>query len=96
MPKMKIRSSQRRRKKQSKKIFRGLRNGKIRWNLRENTNCIELAKRGISAATISKTVGLTVNQVNYRIRKIGIGLRDYRNGSGPEGEVIIKKFKIRY
>jgi len=67
---------------------------RINWSRIENIDCVNLINHGFHAHIIAEATGLTVNQVYYRARQVGICLRDYRNGCGPVGSVIIKKFTI--
>ncbi len=79
------------------KKYRGrLPNGRISFNLKENNNCVELAKMGMSHQTIADSLDLTVSQVVYRLGKIGISVMDYRRGESPESKVILKRFKVTY
>lgn len=56
--------------------------------------CIQLARRGLHAKTIARTLGLTIGQVHRRI-KGQQKLRDYRDGNTPEAIDILKKFHIK-
>ena len=79
------------------KEYRGrLPNGRISFNLKENSHCVELAKMGISHQVIADNLGLTVNQVVYRLNKIGISVMDYRRGESPESKVVLNRFKVTY
>lgn len=79
------------------KRFRGrLPNGRISFNLKENNNCVELAKMGMAHRTISENLGLTVNQVVYRLNKIGISVMRYRRGESQEAKVILNRFRVSY
>lgn len=78
-------------------IYRGLLpNGRISFNLKENSNCVELAKMGMSHQTIADSLDMTVNQVSYRLHKIGVSVMDYRRGESSESKVILNKFRVTY
>jgi hypothetical protein len=48
-----------------------------------------LAERGFHGHTIAKHTGLSVSQVYYGCKQLGIRLRDYRDGVGEIAERII-------
>ena len=70
--------------------------GRVSFKLKENSNCIELAKRGLSHQCIADTLSLTRSQVSYRLGKVGVSVMDYRRGDSEESRVILKKFKVTY
>ena len=79
------------------KGYRGrLQNGRIGWKLKENCSCMALAKKGFSLLTIADHTGLTVSQVVYRLKKVGLGVRDYRNGETHDAQIILDRFKVVY
>ena len=68
---------------------------RINWSSIKNIDCINLINHGFHAHTIAEATGLTVNQVYYRARQVGVCLRDYRNGCGPIGTILIRKFTVK-
>jgi hypothetical protein len=54
------------------------------------SSVIYLAERGFHARTIARRTGLSVNQIYNACRKLGIRLRDYRDGVGEIAERIIQ------
>lgn len=46
----------------------------------EDIQCIIMGRLGFSVLAISERTGLTKHAVNYRLRLLGVKLRDYRNG----------------
>lgn len=82
-------------RRRPKKIRRGQKlNRRVDWYGRHTKCAMELAQAGIAMKRIAKATGLTTNQVQYRMSRIDIKLRGYRNGKGKYGEVMIKRFTI--
>ena len=79
-----------------RKLFNPNRYSGKKVNLRSSVNltCLKLINYGFHASTINEITGLTHSQIYLRARLYGKKLRDYRNGLGPIGEVVIKKFKV--
>lgn len=69
--------------------------GRIDWQSINNLSCLQLAQHGFHAATIAKATGLTINQVYYRYREVGIQLRDYRNGKTAVSRVVMQKYSVK-
>jgi len=67
---------------------------KILWGMDINRTCKYLADRGLHARTIAEVTGLTATQVYYRCQRLGIHLRDYRDGKGQCGSVLVTRFAI--
>ena len=78
------------------KTTKGLTNGRVCWNDDNtiNLSCSFLADRGLHAHTIAKATGLSVGQVYYRCKQLGIRLRDYRNGKGA-AVYLIKNYSVK-
>ncbi len=75
----------------------GLTNGRVGWSDGDcaNLSCSYLADRGFHARTIAQATGLSINQVHYRCRMLGIHLRDYRDGKGGIAGVCIKFYTVK-
>jgi AcrR family transcriptional regulator len=52
-----------------------------------------LGSLGFSAAHIAEETGLTTGQVYYRLRKLDLRLRDYRNGASPIARRVVRESK---
>lgn len=70
----------------------GLKGNSINWSDVVNLCCFALGSRGMHAKTISQYTGLTVGQVHLRCQKLGLKLRDYRDGKGPSAKLIVQRF----
>lgn len=81
---MKIRQRQKQKRKR-----------RIDWGDIGNIDCIHLANYGLHASTISKATGLSRGQIYYRNKQVGVRLRDYRDGKGPVGHVLLRKFTVK-
>jgi hypothetical protein len=68
---------------------------RIDWGDLENIDCVHLANYGLHAKTIGKATGLSRGQIYYRAKQVGVRLRDYRDGKGPVGHVLLRKFTVR-
>ena len=79
-----------------KRRITGLTNGRVGWTDGDfhNLTCTYLAERGFHAHTIADMTGLSLNQVHYRNKMVGLSLRDYRNGVGPAARLIVDKYNI--
>ena len=73
----------------------GLARGRILWSIRSNLSCAALAEQGFHAHYIAEVTGLTTGQVYGRCRKLGVGLRDYRNGKTSQAKVVVAKYGVR-
>lgn len=75
--------------------YKGL-NGKHRIDtkLKENKDCVSLARRGFSLKLIRKYTGLTYGQIIYRCRKKNFNLSDFRNGVGTAAESILSNYSV--
>jgi hypothetical protein len=73
----------------------GLTNGKIDWD--QYLNCVveRFADKGLYGRVIARHTGLTTGQVYNRCKRLGIKLRDYRNGKSPAALVVVKKFAVK-
>ena len=78
----------------SKKRLGLKKNGRVDYKCAETRSALDLASYGMHARTIAECSTLTVPQVYYRLKKIGIHLRDYRNGIGPKAEPIVRRFTV--
>jgi len=77
-------------KRSKVELFRG----RVNWGDPVNLICSMLSERGMHGQTITRAIHLTVPQVYARCRKLGIGLRDYRNGRGRLAKSIVAKYSI--
>jgi len=79
-----------------KRRIAGLTNGRVGWTDEDfhNLTCTYLAERGFHAHTIAEMTGLSLSQVHYRNRMVGLSLRDYRNGVSPAARLIVDKYNI--
>jgi len=73
----------------------GLLKGRVNWNDDVNLVCTYLAEKGLHGRVIATAAGLSVNQVYYRCRQIGLHLRDYRDGNTEAGRMLIRKYSIK-
>lgn len=71
-------------------------NGRLKWKLPENKNCVELAKLGFSHQAIADATGLTLSQVQYRLSRVGVSVMSYRRGENDKAEVLIGRFSVSY
>jgi hypothetical protein len=77
------------------KSLKGLNSArKVDWEALSNLSFSQLAENGLHAKTIAEACGLTVGQVHYRCKQIGMSLRDYRDGLTPTAELIISRYSI--
>jgi hypothetical protein len=67
----------------------------IVWGASVNVVCAHLINNGFHARTISAATGLSKSQVYYRARRLGLRLRDYRNGKGPIAATTLRRFAVR-
>jgi hypothetical protein len=56
----------------------------------EDLNCAMLAEFGIGMKAIARRTGLSVGQVSYRLQKLGISVRDFREGRGPYAKLVFE------
>jgi hypothetical protein len=68
--------------------------GRVDYQLQENKLCLELAKYGFYARTISRKTGLSENQIRYRLKQQAIYINDYRDGKSETATIIFRKFKV--
>lgn len=52
---------------------------------------VMLASMGISAKAITKRNGYSVGQVYYRLKKAGVKIQDYRNGTSPFAQMVVEQ-----
>lgn len=71
------------------------RNQRIIWNSIETLSCANLISYGLHGKTIGFATGLSCGQVYYRAKALGMHLRDYRDGRGPVGTVLLRRFTVR-
>lgn len=69
--------------------------GRIDWENLSNILCAHLAQYGLHGQVIANNTGLSRAQVYYRLQKVGIKLRDYRDGETHPAREIINKYSIR-
>ncbi len=67
---------------------------KVDWDILNNLSFSQLAENGLHADVIAKASGLTVGQVHYRCKQLGMKLRDYRDGKTPTAELIISRYTV--
>jgi len=75
-------------------IYTNAHTQRIQWSDIQTVTCIHLASYGFHCTTIAKSTGLSESQVYYRLRSLGIKLKDYRNGLGTPAVTIIRKFSV--
>jgi len=63
---------------------------RITWQEREDQKALVMGSLGFSATHIAEQTGLSTGQVYYRLGKMGIRLRDYRNGLNPIGRHVLR------
>lgn len=68
---------------------------KIDWTDPRFKIMVQLALHGFHGQLIAKHSEFTRSQVYYYLQKLGIQLRDYRNGKTDPARPIIKKYSIR-
>jgi hypothetical protein len=68
---------------------------RIQWVEPSNFVCVHLIRHGLHGETIANATGLSVAQVYYRARRMGLRLRGYRDGTGPVAQAILRKFTVR-
>jgi len=78
-------------KTQAKK---GLVNGRIAWNKKENLSYASMIAYGFSAKFISKKTGLTTGQIYHRNFLKGISPKTYRDGNNRQAQMVVLKLKI--
>ena len=74
---------------------RRIRMGRIDWKDPRNIICIRLAEYGLHGQIIAKICNLSRAQVYYRHWKVGITVRNYRNGETRPAREIIQKYNIK-
>lgn len=80
---------------QERKSQAGLKGNKIDWEACENIICVQLAQYGLHGQTIANHTGLTRAQVYNRLQKVGIKLRDYRDGETQPARIVIEQYSIQ-
>ena len=69
--------------------------GRIDWTDIRNILCVRLAEYGLHCQLIAKLVGLTRTQVYYRHWKVGVTVRNYRNGKTIPARKIVQEYSIK-
>jgi hypothetical protein len=64
-------------------------NHRIGWDIISNLLCVKHAKEGRSGRCIAGATGLTIGQVFNRCRKLGLKLKDYRDGIDEASRIVI-------
>lgn len=57
----------------------------------EDFETIMLASMGLTAKAITKRSGYSVGQVYYRLRKAGVKITDYRNGTSVFAQLVMEQ-----
>ena len=60
---------------------------------KDDFNAALLGSLGQSNAAIAATTGLTKGKVTYRLRKAGIRLCDYRNGTSTIARLVLRNMR---
>jgi hypothetical protein len=68
---------------------------RIEWDDPSNFICVHLINHGFHGAAIARVTGLSVPQVYYRAKRMGLRLRGYRDGTGPVAYAILRRFTVR-
>jgi hypothetical protein len=68
---------------------------RIDWGHITNLDCIHLVNHGLHADAIARATGLSRGQVYYRAKRVGVRLRDYRDGRGPIASVLFRNFTVK-
>ena len=69
-------------------------NNRIDWFGDATKNCIHLAMLGFSVRTIAQYTGLTINQVNGRLRNKGMSVMAYRNGNTESAQRTLRRKQV--
>ena len=81
--------------KRKKKTKTGLlASGRVAWFDPATLGCIEMAKQGLFASTISYATGLSVQQIYYRCKQYGISTTDWRRGKTEKSQSLVKKYSV--
>lgn len=56
----------------------------------DDFDCVMLAEFGMELNTIAGYTGLSVNQVVYRLHKLGVRIRDFRQGRGKYARLVFE------
>ena len=68
---------------------------RIDWAQIDNLDCVHLVNHGLHGSTIARATGLSVGQIYYRAKRMGIRLRDYRDGRGPVAATMLRTFTVK-
>lgn len=61
----------------------------------QDFDCVMLAKFGMEAETIARYTRMSKGQVHYRLKKLGVKLRDFRQGKGAYARLVFEGLKRR-
>jgi len=67
---------------------------RINYLQKENFLCCRLGALGFSTRFIEKQTGLSAGQIGYRLRRVGIRRRDYREGVSQIAKWLLDKTKV--
>lgn len=73
----------------------GLSSGRINWEESLNMTCVYYCEAGFHGKVIASATGLTVGQVYNRCHKLGIKLRDYRDGETSAAKVFLEEYSVK-